>query len=519
MAIDQASPRRRDSTSTTLSGATDSNHEDHNARSLEEGHNGTSAGATNLQPEKQSDRIRVDWDKDDPENPQTWKFAYKCFITFQLGMLALAPSFGSSVISPAGPTIARYLGVGHEVTVLNVSLYVLGFAVGPILWAPISEVWGRKISMLPPLFCLGLFSVGASVSKNAESLFICRFFGGVFGSAPISNVSAGLGDLWSREARGTAVSLYAIMVVGGPTLAPVAGAALTVNLSWRWTEYVEAIFVFTVFAFTLVFFPEIYGPVLLKRKAQKLRKETGNQAFYHPLEETKLDLKSIVTKQFSRPLLMLTTEPMVMCIAFYASFVYAVLYMTLEVFPIVFEDVHHLNPILSSCAFLGLFVGVIFALSINLGNQPRYIRAVRASGGKPVPEARLPPMAIGAVIFAVGLFWFGWTGGYQDINIASPLVATAFIGAGFNSIFQQAINYLIDTYGIYAASATAANTFLRSLLACGLPLAVQPMFRAMGVGPGMSVLGGVAALAIPVPFLFMRFGVKLRKRSRFAPVD
>ncbi|KAK5088392.1 hypothetical protein LTR05_002610 [Lithohypha guttulata] len=464
------------------------------------------------------DRIKVEWDDDDPLNPYNWKFAFKCWVTLQLGILALAPSFGSSVISPAGPAIARNLGVGEEVTVLNVSLYVLGFALGPCLWAPISEVWGRKISMLPPLFCLGLFSIGTAVSTTPASVFITRFFGGVFGSAPISNVSAALGDFWSREARGTAMSFYAICVVGGPTIAPIVGAALTEKLSWHWTEYVEAIFVFSVFALTIVCFPEVYPPVLLKRKAQKLRKETGDNRYYHPHEDLKIDLKSIVTKELSRPLLMLVTEPMVMTIAFYASFVYGVLYMTLEVFPIVFQQNHDLTLIEASASFLGLFIGVLFALVINLGNQPRYIRKVRESNGKPVPEARLPPMAIGGVVFTIGLFCFGWTG-TRNISVWAPLTFTLLIGAGFNSIFQQCINFLVDTYGLYAASATAANTFLRSLMACGLPLAVRPMFAALGVGPGMSVLGAVAAVAIPVPFLFMKYGHNLRQRSRFTPVD
>jgi len=470
-------------------------------------------------PSEKQDRIKVEWDENDPDNPFNWKFSYKCFITFQLGILALAPSMGSSIISPASKVIASDFHVSEEVTVLNVSLFVLGFALGPTFWAPISEIWGRKVSMLPPMFCLTLFSIGTAVSKSAASIFICRFLGGIFASAPVSNVSAALGDIWSREARGTAVSLYAIMVVGGPTLAPVIGAALTTKLSWRWTEYVEAIFAFSVFTFTLIFLPEVYGPVLLKHKAQRVRKETGNEAYYHPHEDLKLDFKSIVTKQLSRPLRMLLTEPMVTCIAFYASFVYAVLYMTLEVFPIVFQEMRGLSLVLSSCSFIGLFIGVLFALSINLGNQPRYIRAVRASGGKPVPEARLPPMALGGIIFTIGLFWFGWTANYNSISIAVPLVATVFIGAGFNSIFQQCINFLVDTYGIYAASATAANTFLRSLMACGLPLAAQPLFRAIGVGPGMSVLGAVAALAMPVPFLFMKYGYRLRKKSKFAPID
>jgi hypothetical protein len=113
---------------------------------------------------------------------------------------------------------------------------------------------------------------------------------------------------------------------------------------------------------------------------------------------------------------------------------------------------------------------------------------------------------------------FGWTA-TPSISWLSPVFATIFIGAGFNIIFQQCINFLVDTYGIYAASAVSANTFLRSVMASGLPLAAQSMFHRLGVGPAMSILGAVATIAIPVPFVFMKYGLALRKKSSFAPVD
>ncbi len=103
------------------------------------------------------------------------------------------------------------------------------------------------------------------------------------------------------------------------------------------------------------------------------------------------------------------------------------------------------------------------------------------------------------------------------LRIVCIVIALAFIGAGFNAIFQQCLNFLVDTYGQYAASATAANTFLRSVLAAGLPVATQPMLTAMGTGPALSMLGAVATLLIPVPFIFMKYGKQLRKRSHFAP--
>jgi hypothetical protein len=264
--------------------------------------------------------------------------------------------------------------------------------------------------------------------------------------------------------------------------------------------------------------PEMYAPVLLKKKAQKLRKQTGNEALYHPAERIKLSPKTIVTKHFARPLRMLVTEPMVTCIAFYASFVYALLYLTLEVFPIVFQENRQWSPVIGSLPFIGLFIGVCLATVVNLGNQARYVRISDAAHGKPVPEARLAPMAIGGFLFAIGLFWFAWTA-TPSIFWLSPVFATVFIGAGFNIIFQQCINFLVDTYGLYAASAVSANTFLRSVLAAGLPLAAQPMFHNLGVGRAMSILGAVATIAIPVPFVFMKYGLALRKKSSFAPVD
>ena len=353
------------------------------------------------------DEFLVKFEEGDPTNPRNWTTVYKAFLTFTLGMLALTGSLGSSIIAPAEPDIAKRFNVSTEVTVLCVSLYVLGFALGPSLWAPVSEVYGGKISILPPVFVLGLFSIGTAASNSATAVFITRFFAGVFGSAPISNVAAALGDMYEPKARGTAVTFYAVAVVGGPTIGPVIGAALTVNpaLGWRWTEWIEAIWVFVVFAIALVVMPEPYAPVLLKRKAQRLRKETGDERYWHPHESQKITLNNIVTKHLSRPLRMLLTEPMVTAIAIYASFVYGLLYMTLEMFPVVYREERQWGLVVSTLPFLGLLVGVISAVFINLGNQPHYIRAVEKNNGRSVPEARLPPMIIGGWLFVIGLFW------------------------------------------------------------------------------------------------------------------
>lgn len=215
---------------------------------------------------------------------------------------------------------------------------------------------------------------------------------------------------------------------------------------------------------------------------------------------------------------MLLTEPAVTCMAFYASFVFGLIYLFLEVIPIVFLEMRQFSPVVSTLPYLSIFIGILCAVGINVANQPLYVKAMAKNNNKPVPEARLPPIAIGIVLLVVGLFWFAWTAD-PKFHWAIPVVALGFIGAGFNIVFQQCLNFLVDTYGMYAASALAANTFLRSLLACGLPLAARPMFHAMGVGPAVSLLGGIACAALPIPFVFYKYGARLRKASKFAALQ
>lgn len=169
------------------------------------------------------------------DDPKKMNSDRKAWICLQMSLLSLTASIGSSIISPAEAVLAAYLDISLEATVLTVSLFVLGFALGPICWGPISEVYGRRWSLLPPIFLLGVFSIGSAVSKDTASLFVTRFFGGVFGSSPIANVSAALGDIYEPKARGVPMALVAACVVGGALIGPIIGAGLTVDndLGWR----------------------------------------------------------------------------------------------------------------------------------------------------------------------------------------------------------------------------------------------------------------------------------------------
>lgn len=84
-------------------------------------------------------------------------------------------------------------------------------------------------------------------------------------------------------------------------------------------------------------------------------------------------------------------------------------------------------------------------------------------------------------------------------------------------IFVAYFNYLVDVYLMFAASAIAVNTVIRSIGGAAAPLFTRQMFSAMGVGGGGSLIAGVGVLLSVIPFLFYKYGAQLRARSKFSP--
>ncbi|KAF1995856.1 major facilitator superfamily [Amniculicola lignicola CBS 123094] len=426
---------------------------------------------------------------DDPLHAQNWPLKKKLYTAAMLGFTTLTAAFGSSIFSAATRVVAHQFGVGITVGVLGTSLYVLGFATGPILWAPLSELKGRRLPLVIASFGFSVFNVGVATGKDLQTVLICRFFAGFFGACPLTCVAAVFSDMFDNRTRGMAITIFSMTVFTGPLLAPFIGGFITMSyLGWRWTEYIVSIMGFTAFGLNLIFLEESYPPEIL-----------------------------LMEKNFSRPIRMLITEPIVLLLSIYMAFIYGLLYLFLTAYPLVFQGVHHMNLGVGGLPFFGMITGQLLAGVFIFIRQPAYQKKLAANGGMPIPEWRLPEVIVGGVAFSVGIFWFGWTGYKESIHWAVPAVSGLLIGFGLLCIFLQALNYLVDAYLMFAASAIAANTFLRSLCGAAFPLFAQQMFEGMGIQWASTLLGIIAALLVPVPVWFYYKGAKIREKSAFAP--
>ncbi|KAI9867122.1 MAG: hypothetical protein M1813_009400 [Trichoglossum hirsutum] len=471
-----------------------------------------------LLPEREEYVVEFDGEGD-KRHAQNWPLSKKFYIALILGYTTFVVAFASSIFSTATFAIGHQFHVSAEVGLLGLCLYVLGFATGPTLWAPLSELQGRRLPLVIAMFGFSVFQVAVAAGKDLQTVLLCRFWGGFFGAAPLSVVAAIFADMFNNRQRGLAITAFSMTVFTGPFLAPFIGGFILENhsLGWRWTSWLTAILGWVSFLLNLIFLEETYPPVILVSKAAELRRRTKNWGIHAKQEEIEVDFTELVTKNFSRPLRLLFTEPIVLFVTIYMSFIYGLLYLFLTAYPIVFQQIRGWKPGVAGLPYFGMILGQFLAGAMIIAFQPWYNRKLKANNDIPIPEWRLPPVIIGGVAFTAGLFWFGWTGYRADIHWIAPTLSGLLTGFGLLAIFLQGLNYLIDAYLMFAASAIAANTLLRSLAAAGFPMFSQYMFKSLGVNWAASLLGFVALAMVPIPVVFYVYGAKIREKSKFAP--
>lgn len=287
-------------------------------------------------------------------------------------------------------------------------------------------------------------------------------------------------------------------------------------LGWRWLEGIMAIFTGTLAIIGGLIVPETYAPVLLRKRAAALSKKTG-KVYISLLDKKKgpVSPKKSFETALIRPWILLFREPIVLLISIYMAIIYGTLYMLFGAFPIVFQQVRGWSQTVTGTSFFGVLVGMMIGVVYSVWDNKRYIRSAKAAGGTAPPESRLVPALPGSVALPVGMFWFAWTN-YPSIHWSVCIIGTAPFGFGMVLVFLSQMNYLLDSYTIYAASVLAANSVLRSLFGAAFPLFTTQMYDTLGIHWASSIPAFLALACTPFPFLFYKYGAKIRLKCKYA---
>ncbi|GAA6029615.1 hypothetical protein JCM8097_000964 [Rhodosporidiobolus ruineniae] len=481
--------------------------------------------------EKRKDGVVVvDWKgADDPACPLNWSNGRRIAGTFAVAGFTLLAPLSSSMIAPAASQVAARLHIADEVEIsMSVSIFVLAFAFSPLVFGPASELFGRvRVLQTANLFYI-IFNLVCAFAKTKGQFIAFRFLGGFGGGAPLSIGAGVLSDLWRPEERGKSSALYSLGPLLGPALGPVMGGWVTERVpvdGYRWIFFSTTIFSALVQLLGLFFLTETYGPVLLLRKALALKQEMGLPADSDRVQtvyEAKMNGKrkstrDIIAHGMVRPFVLFFHEPILQLLALYMALIYGVIYILIVSTDRVYQEVYSQSVGIASLHFIALMLGFIIASQGGARVLDILYRRLKAKeNGVGRPEFRLPLMLPASVLLPAGLLIYGW-GAERGVHWIVPDIGLVLIGTAMITIFQGITTYLLDAFTLYAASALAATTCLRSICGFAFPLFAPYMYNGIGYGWGCTVLAFVAiAVGCPAVPLLWRYGERIRKHSKFA---
>ncbi|CAI4922406.1 BEM_HP_G0095340.mRNA.1.CDS.1 [Saccharomyces cerevisiae] len=445
----------------------------------------------------------------DPENPHNWPSWVRWSYTVLFSILVICVAYGSACISGGLGTVEKKFHVGMEAAILSCSLMVIGFSLGPLIWSPVSDLYGRRVAYFVSMGLYVIFNIPCALAPNLGCLLACRFLCGVWSSSGLCLVGGSIADMFPSETRGKAIAFFAFAPYVGPVVGPLVNGFISVS-----TGRMDLIF-WVNMAFAGVMWiissaiPETYAPVILKRKAARLRKETGNPKIMTEQEAQGVSMSEMMRACLLRPLYFAVTEPVLVATCFYVCLIYSLLYAFFFAFPVIFGELYGYKDNLVGLMFIPIVIGALWALATTFYCENKYLQIVKQR--KPTPEDRLLGAKIGAPFAAIALWILGATA-YKHIIWVGPASAGLAFGFGMVLIYYSLNNYIIDCYVQYASSALATKVFLRSAGGAAFPLFTIQMYHKLNLHWGSWLLAFISTAMIALPFAFSHWGKGLRHK-------
>lgn len=361
----------------------------------------------------------VDFRPGDVENPKNWSTPRRWAVTVSAVMLVMNATFASSSPSGCLGSITEEFGISLEAAGLTITLFLLGYCAGPLVFAPLSELYGRRWIFYISFTLYILFNFLCAWAPNFGALLAGRFITGTLVSAPLSNAPGVLADLWNPVERGNAMAGFSAMVWIGPALGPVISGFLELKKNWRWSFYVLLWLGAATWVLMLTI-PETHAPTILRHKAERIRKlqVPGYENVKAPAEEHDRTFKTVYKIALTRPWIILFDTISFLC-AIYMSVVYTLLYMLFTIYPIVFQEKRGWNAGVGELPLIGTVVGAVlggFVVMYDTQRRTRRIQKGKAKMEDMVPEDRLPLAMVGGVGFAVTMFWLAWSAEFKCVH-------------------------------------------------------------------------------------------------------
>ncbi|KAG2110577.1 major facilitator superfamily domain-containing protein [Suillus discolor] len=461
----------------------------------EEGDKGTSKTISRAPTVLEDGFLYVDFEDGDMRNPVNFSPTRKWAITINACVFTSTVAAAISSYTMGYSSMIRDLNCTLFQATLGFSVYTIGFALVPLVTSSFSEEFGRFPFYIVSSFMIVLTEVMIALAPNIQTVIVARTLGGCFGSTGATLVAGSIADIWLPHQRGLPMSLFALAALASSGLGPMVAGWIEANpsLQWRWIQWIHAI-VSGVCSISMLFIlKETRSTIILARIAHQVRKNTGDGRYRARSEVDKPCLMSMVATSCTRSL---------------SHFVWGVLFFLLDSVSSEFKNIYGFGVGETGSVFVTIAIGSFLGYLTNIYGERLYKKYVHRKG----PEARLYIACVASIIFPIGMLILAWTA-RADIPWIVPMIGlTLFMTSAF-VLYQVVFIYLADCYGPYASSALAGQSMCRNILATVFPLYTSRMNDVLTYKWAGTVFALIAAIMIPIPYIFFFYGSRMRKCS------
>ncbi|KAL5371696.1 hypothetical protein DPSP01_014074 [Paraphaeosphaeria sporulosa] len=467
--------------------------------------------------DKLNDPYLVAFSPNDASNPKNWNSRRKWAVTDVLSATGFNRIMVSTIMAPALPLIAQEFSMNSTETMMSFSSYVLATAFGPLIIGPLSEVYGRSPVLHASNIWFLVFNIACGFANNKHALIAGRFLAGLGASSIYALRGGVLGDMFTAEQRGKSIGVYQLIPLLGAAVGPIIGGFMAGRATWRWMFWSTSAFQAVMVLVSFTVFRETYAPLILKRRAERLRKTTGDHRYYTALErmQEKKTVRQVITQALSRPLRLMLHHPVIQVAGLIEAFYYGILYLLLSSFADLWTQHYRISTEMSGLHYVAVAGGELAGSQLGGYVLDAFHRRLRAQNSEstPDPEHRLPLIFPGQLIGFVGLLIYGWTAQYRAHWIAVDIgMFVALFGMQMSGMATHA--YVIDAYAEHTSSAASATQFLESLTAFLFPLFAPSLYRSLGYGWGNTLLVGVGLFpGFPMVYTLWKCGLRWRMVS------
>ncbi|KAK1831546.1 major facilitator superfamily domain-containing protein [Podospora conica] len=461
----------------------------------------------------------------DVDNPLEWPIAFKWGIVTLLALMAFTVTLTCIAAIPLAPEITADLSPSgtppsKSASILLVTIWELGEAAGPLLIAPLSEMFGRY----PVLNAANLlFIFATALAATAQSLPVFVSARALTGLAVATNVlnPAIVGDMFGPDERGAAVSLIFLAPLLGGAFGPAIASAVAARWGWRSVVWASVGLASGCGVLLCVLLRETYRVVILRKRREGRRRSVlgagddgkGLQAVAVEVEKRGMkELRDAVL----RPGIVLFGSGVLMAMSLFGSVVFTYFYVMNVTLPDILREIYQLEPVAAGMCFISFSVGSVFSVFVCNRNLDKiYIRMRESHKGVGQPEFRLPIAIVGALTMPVATATYGWV---AELALPLPflLCSLAFLGCTLMLALIPLMAYVVDAFGMWSASAMTGVIVTRCLVSTFLPLATAPLVDNYGYGWAFTVFAVLCLVLAPIPILVMRYGPHWRQLSKYS---